>query len=51
MPYLLKIGFALLLILILLRKKLYIGYVMLIASVSLAALYKMSPEEMPSSDI
>jgi len=44
MPDLLKIGLAFLLILVLLRRKLYIGYVMLIASVCLAALYRMGPE-------
>ncbi len=44
MPDLFKIGFAFLLILVLLRKKLFIGYVMLIASACLAALYKMGPE-------
>lgn len=44
MPDLIKISFAFLLILVLLRKKIYIGYVMLIASLSLAALYKMDPE-------
>jgi len=43
MPDLFKISLAFLLILVLLRKKLYIGYVMLIASASLAALYKMGP--------
>jgi integral membrane protein (TIGR00529 family) len=44
MPDLLKIGLVLLLILVLLRKKLYIGYVMLVASALLAALYRMGPE-------
>ncbi len=44
MPDLLKISFAFLLILVLLRKKIYIGYVMLIASLSLAVLYRMDPE-------
>jgi integral membrane protein (TIGR00529 family) len=44
MPDLLKISLAFLLILVLLRKKLYIGYVMLAASVLLAALYKMGLE-------
>ncbi len=44
MPDLFKIGLAFLLILVLLRKKLYIGYVMLIASASLAVLYEMGPE-------
>jgi hypothetical protein len=43
MPDLFKIGFVFLLILVLLRKKLFIGYVMLIASACLAALYKMGP--------
>src|SRR5512139_2260156 len=44
MPDLLKIGLTFLLILFLLRKKLFIGYVMLLASACLAALYKMGPE-------
>lgn len=44
MPDLFKIGLAFLLILVLLRKKLYIGYVMLVASASLAVLYEMGTE-------
>ncbi len=44
MPDLIKISLAFILILCLLRKKLFIGYVMLVASASVAALYRMSPE-------
>ncbi len=44
-----KISLVFFLILALLRKKLFIGYVMLVASAAVAALYGMSPESIAST--
>ena len=49
MPDILKISAVFVLILILLRKKMNIGYVLLIASGALAILYLMSPSSMASA--
>src|SRR5512139_2549288 len=49
MSDLIKISLVFLLILLLLRQKLFIGYVMLVASVSVAALYRMSPENIAAT--
>lgn len=49
MSDLIKISLVFFLILLLLRQKLFIGYVMLVASASVAALYRMSPENIAAT--